>query len=163
MNYRGRLWLALGCLVFALAPCRLFGQVPTQSLSGIRTVHVVVDISGTNFGVTEDQMRTDIELKLRLAGMRVDQESKAVVSIGATVLETKGTAGRSLGGVAYIDISLIQSVMLYRDPTIVAGALTWTHGTLIAGPDETMREQIRNAVKDEVDIFLNAWLSANPK
>lgn len=128
-----------------------------MSLKGIRGVMVVVeDLSeGTlKLGLTKEAIRTDVELKLRLAGIRIlaANPGEPYLYINVNVLPS--------GAVANVSVALTQPVKLIRDPGIEVLADTWGHEILITHP--TTRE-IRSATKDLVDQFLNAWLSVNPK
>jgi hypothetical protein len=69
------------------------------------------------------------------------------------------------GGTLYAvncEVSLIQEVLLARDPSISYSAATWSTtavGTI--GKDRLPQE--RDSIKDLVDQFLNAYLAVNPK
>ena len=64
------------------------------------------------------------------------------------------------GRAACVEVMLNQSVRLQRDPAIRTSTPTWSDASLDVNPGA---EGIRNAIKDQVDKFLNAWLSVNPK
>ena len=64
------------------------------------------------------------------------------------------------GRAGNIDIELEQDAMLTRNGLVTASITTWSMGTLVANPTAA---GMRNAIRDLVDKFLNAWLSANPK
>ena len=125
-----------------------------QSLSGLTSLDVVVEdlpAGATKIGLTKDAIRTDVELKLRLAGMRVTTQFMEYLYIVVTVADDADGA--------YIKVELQQPVTLDRSPISTFGA-TWSEGTLITNPSA---QYIRTLIKDKVDKFLNAWLSVNPK
>jgi hypothetical protein len=139
----------------------------TENLKGIKAVTVVVETlkpAAVEAGLTEKQLQQDVELRLRLAGVKVVPETEIkrgvpwlYVSVGTYL--RKGSelfAFHSL-------VELQQNVLLMRDPTIVTAAGTWRTQSLgTVGPEE-FREFVRQSVRDKVDTFLNAYLSVNPK
>jgi hypothetical protein len=137
----------------------LFGaddEYSRRSLAGITAVDVLVESlppAAAKLGLTMEDIKTDVELKLRLAGMRVESASYAFIYVNVNVAEN--------GIAANIDIKLEQPVALVRNSSIVIpGGITWSIGTLVTNPTA---QGIRGFTKDLVDSFLNAWLSVNPK
>jgi hypothetical protein len=111
-------------------------------------------------------LQTDIELKLRLAGIKVDP----TVSPNLTVLLLIFNLDRDsaevvyLGRAAFVNLSLLQDVQLPRAPTIRTAAQTWNSGfSQLWGPPETFADRCRAIVRDLVDEFIDAYLSVNPK
>jgi hypothetical protein len=145
-------------ILLALAPLYpLPGATEDKSLVGLTAVEVLVEdlpMGAAKLGLTKEALQTDIELKLRLAGMRI------IAPIGAEVLYVAVNVA-SDGRAANIAIELDQSARLDRDPTIwVPSASTWSKDIIVTNPTA---QGIRNQIKDQVDVFLNAWLSVNPK
>lgn len=117
-------------------------------------------------GLTEGQIKTDTEIKLRAAGIRVIP----------TIEELRKEAGKPWLYIAVntsykptlrffsfsIDIKLQQQVRLERNPTVIISATTWATGSTGAVGENDV-QQIRGFVKDLVDKFINAYLTANPK
>jgi len=120
-------------------------------------MHVITEdpsSGGTKLGLTKEAIQTDVELKLRLAGMRIESTTPEFLYIDVNVARD--------GSAVSIDVELVQPVGLTRNPSIfIPGAITWSAGTL--GTNPTSAQFIRDAIKDQVDKFLNAWLSVNPK
>ncbi len=119
-----------------------------------------VDSEGARrIGITEEGIRTDVELKLRLAGVQVltaEERRKA----GAAILYVKMNMFEDTSS-ASVSLEILQDVFLYRDPSVaVPLAVTWGSDLIISRPT---RAGVREAIKDKVDKFLNAWLTANPK
>ncbi len=149
-------WITLLALAQS---CLLFGaddEYARRSLAGLAGVDVVIEglSSGADkLGLTKDAIQTDVELKLRLAGMQIVALSSVFLWISVTVTKS--------GNAADILVELDQPVRLVRDPTILTPTgCTWSKSTVGANPTA---EGIRNIIKDSVDSFLNAWLSENPK
>jgi hypothetical protein len=139
-----------------------------KSLAGISALSVMIG-SDTGFRpvqpyLTEAQLRTDVELRIRKAGI-------AVVASGGgpdhATLYVDVSAIRSTTGPSYCVFDL--SVMIQQTATVdrnnhKVDATTWGPkgylglDPLIEGAAETIRKQ----VGDFVDQFLNDYLTANP-
>jgi hypothetical protein len=128
------------------------------SLRGLESFDVVVeeipDLSGL-----EEQIKTDVELKLRLAGIKVDDgqiEPYLYVNVNAIEIERDFVFSISLG--------LVQEVTTDRFWSGLA--TTWDRGTVGFNFGSTRAEvktSLRESVKDLVDQFLNDYLTANPR
>ena len=131
-----------------------------KTLAGITAVKVLIEElsqGAAALGLTKESLRTDVELKLRLATLQVKEDAPTWVYVNVSVAVSPLTNDRA----ADILVEILQPVRLVRDSTIGPfHAMTWSKGTVIARPSAQM---IRTVVKDAVDTFLNAWLSVNPK
>jgi hypothetical protein len=158
--------LAMICLVtmFLIGVSSL--SVPAQgsrfTLEGITAVSVSVEKlpdSAKVIGLTADAIQTDVELKLRLAGMHVATEKEWLQLPGMPILYINvNLTNPALA--ASIDVMFKQNVRLERNDMTVANISTWDRGTLLGNPTA---QRIRDLIKDKVDVFLNDWLSVNPK
>ena len=113
-------------------------------------------------GFNQQTFQTDVELKLRLAGIKIltEQERMFTSGIPYLYLNVNPLHGQHGQIHAYtINLELNQWVWLGREPSIRAPATTWSVGSVGYGK----LSNVRNAVKDLVDQFINAWLSVNPK
>jgi hypothetical protein len=136
-----------------------------ETLRGVSAIRVVVgtlDPQAERDGLRQSTLQTDIELKLRQAGIPVvdtaGTEPFLNVVVHAVALE------RPSGLYAYtIHVQFFQVVVLRRDRNIPALGATWsgqlTTGTV--GADNL--SAVRSSVRDRVDEFVNAYLAANPK
>jgi hypothetical protein len=143
-----------------------------DSLRGLRGVVVLIWDLPSEIGreglLTKDQIQTDVELKLRTAGIRVLSLKEPTITgnpvfcvyVDVKYADIAGT-GKSVGFAFNIHCSLRQNVYLERDPTIKNWATTWERGA--SGIGSKNFGIIRNEIKDEVDIFINDFLSVNPK
>lgn len=109
--------------------------------------------------LSEQTIQTDVELKLRLAGLTVIriEESDKVAGSPYIYVNVNLTDDADAASVM---VDLNQDATLSRNSESVIGATTWQHGSLISHPT---REGIRGKIKDLVDEFLNDWLAVNPK
>ena len=150
--------LAMCCITMVVA--QLCHGADTEeerrTLAGVTAIHVVVEelpAGASNLGLTQKSIATDVELKLRLAGMRVVESSRVLLYVNANLMNNLRAA--------HVEIELVQPVTLVRDPTIMSVlGRTWSAGNLIVNPSAQF---IHDAIKDAVDKFLSAWLSVNAK
>jgi hypothetical protein len=134
-----------------------------KSLKGISGFYVSVeqlDQAVEKEGLTTNQIRTDIELRLGMAGIKVFTKEQASQTPGRPLLVVDLAIDSKQRIYPYaLDIGVRQMVRLERDPTVTAYATTWSVGS--AGI--TGLSGIKDTVRDLLDEFINAWLSVNPK
>jgi hypothetical protein len=134
------------------------------TLKGITAVYVVVEElrdSAKVLGLTKDAIRTDVELKLRLAGIRVVETTEEWAKLtGSPFLYVNVNVLDGSARVANVEVELDQDALLARNGEFASGVTTWSAGGVLVNPDV---QYIRDRIKDAVDKFLNAWLSVNPK
>jgi hypothetical protein len=137
-----------------------------KALVGLKGVYVWV--SGIKpeverLGLTKDQIRIDVELKLRKAGVRVLTKEERFETPGAPSLEVDFANALSPDNpivACSILVSLQEQVTLDRDFRTY-GAI-WQVGFVRPILKKNIRE-IRGDVGDLVDEFVNDYLAANPK
>jgi len=158
------------------AVCLVVGANTSQAddkLKGLGSVVVMVQLEDEckKIGLTESRCRTDIELRLRQAGIPVrqaDNGKNTNPSVGILYCYITVVALRrsddSLSGYAFrIDQDLYQNAKLVWNPSIHLGASTWERSALKAGPVRGTKGSIRETIRDMADEFCNAYLAANPK
>jgi hypothetical protein len=137
-----------------------------QLLVGLKGVNVLVE--GMNpqaerLGLTAAQIKTDIELRLRKAGVRVLTKEENMKTPGSPVLYVNVNAivGQNLPLVTYSShVALKEWVTLARGGETYGDI--WKNSVVgTVGIDKIT--QIRGGVGDLVDIFINDYLAANPK
>ena len=157
-------FLTLASRVLALDP-----GSPEARLAGITAIHVVVeDINrdAERDGLLRSTLQTDVELKLRLAGIHVVTEREWWDSTDSGTLYLRvGTLKHVESGLyAYdIDLHLKESARRVRKPTIILSAVTWNTPGMIGLVGVKNLSEVRQSVRDLVDRFINAYLAANPK
>ena len=137
-------------------------EISRKSLQGIRAVSVEVeDLSdgAKALGLSAETVRTDVELKLRLAGVRVVTADEVLQIPRMPTLYVDAEVS-SCSKAESISVALQQNVRLERNGQSAVGATTWDVGVIGLNLNA---EDIRDKIKDLVDQFLNAWLSVNPK
>ncbi len=141
------------------------------TLRGLEGVDVVVeDIrnDAERDGLTKDAVQTDVELRLRQAGIRVLTREERLNTPGQPWLYVKVfTVTRSGGLCAYnsIDVEFWQSVRLDRDSSLFWGAdqKKWSTPRIVGTAEGGNLRDVRETLRDKVDQFINAYLSVNPK
>jgi len=151
---------------FVLLPARCApgdNERTRNSLRGLAGAEVLIEglsADAKQDGLNEQDIQTDVELTLRLAGIKVLTRRESITTPGIPCLYVNvGLLSRGGTYTSSIEVSLEQEALLERDPTIRTTVATWSVGSIgIVG-----KTQIRGAIKDEIDKFLNAYLSVNPK
>jgi hypothetical protein len=160
---------AIATLLVASQSTASDADVYVKSLAGIPSIYVqVADVTGdlANAGLTTATLQTDVELRLRSAGIRVlsTSEYQALPGNFYLSLEVIGlrarTGGEGIGYMAAVVLTFVQDIHLDRRPGLSLPGGTWTYCGLAAG---ATTEVIRNQVRDQADLFANAYLTANPK
>ena len=153
--------------VFLVLAAVLFGNSAglraseADSLRGIGSMDVVVVQSAHGISsLTDKAIQTDVELKLRMAGIKVDSSAIPVLSVTVNWLAPE-VAGLHIG------YSYVVSVQFHQLVTAKTGwqgsACTWESASIGVSPSEDAGRRIRQVVKENVDEFLNDYLSVNPR
>jgi len=162
--------------IVAMLPCYSTAaeDLPERTLKGIRSVEVLVDSlkeSSPTRIVLPGTIQTDVELRLRQFGLRVVSSDKMSADSGFPNLrvrlnvldQTMGLEGTLVGYFFVVKVEVFQWVTLVRPPRSLARALTWTSRGVYGYVGTEKADSIQDAVRGEVDQFLNAYLAANPK
>jgi len=135
------------------------------TLAGLAGVQVVVEslpLAATRYGLDRATLRTDIELRLRMAGLRVVESDSASSSFLYVAVNLQDS---DVGIAAYsLSVAFYQFVRLYRLPqsALPVMAITWSvHGVGTARIQSV--PGIRDYARDYVDRFINAYLAVNPR
>ncbi|MEE2822376.1 MAG: hypothetical protein VYA53_05285 [Acidobacteriota bacterium] len=145
-----------------------------ESLQGIESLRVLVEPDTRDahkIGLTELQIKTDVELQLQQANITVvdgtpgEVPTLYVLYVNLTVLSLENIIPDDTdpGVTVSIEIELRQPATLVRDPSIVTfSAITWTQSLLGISSLEMAHTAIREQIRNQVDIFLNDYRTANP-
>jgi hypothetical protein len=145
-------------------------EATRKSLAGLTGVWVVVEPFAPEAelqGLTITAVRTDAELKLRKAGIRVLTEEAFNKSSSMPFLELAAAISTESSDRWEVSkfVNLRQNAVLERDRSIVAfGAVTWSveQVNAVVRPSIIARF-VRDGFNDMVDQFVNAYLAMNPK
>jgi len=163
--------LAALALLFPTVASSLVGQ-GEETLAGLKGVSVYVERIKDEVqrdGLEEGQILTDVEVRLRQAGVPVLTKQQSFDSAGSSILDidvhaVKATAEGVAGFYAYhVHIELSQEVRLVRKSSLKVHATTWSAGSTVGVVAADRLRSGRDIVRDQTDRFINAYLAANPK
>jgi hypothetical protein len=132
-------------------------------LSGLAEFDVVVenlspDLAGM---LTRDTLVTDVELRLRQAGIRLNSDAREYLYVHVSAVP--GT--KLASGLFAFDITMrfMQPVYLARNRQWTMASTWHSKGQMRIVGRDNFSEYVRGTVRDEVDQFIKVYLAANPK
>ena len=144
-------------------------KLRAESLRYLKSMGLVIRDLNSDIkidGLNKECIQTDVESKLRSAGIKILSIQEWLNKLGSPHLgvwvnSSKKDESRSL--YAYtIEVSLSQTVYAARNKEIVFMAETWSVEDVGFVEEENVNS-IRDSVKDLVDKFINDYLSVNLK
>ena len=161
LSHHRRLVVGISLL---LLPVSAWGQgsaAQGATLRGVNIVEVVIeaiDPVAEQDGLTRSQLQTDVEERLRRAGITVGPTLTGHLYVNVDTV--KGEHGQAY---AYnVSVQYVQQVVLPRDPKAPIFAPTWDTGGVGLISTNRLRE-VRQDVANYVDQFIKAHLEQNPK
>jgi len=161
LSHHRRLVVGISLL---LLPVSAWGQgsaAQGATLRGVNIVEVVIeaiDPVAEQDGLTRSQLQTDVEERLRRAGITVGPTLTGHLYVNVDTV--KGDHGQAY---AYnVSVQYVQQVALPRDPKAPIFAPTWDTGGVGMIAAARLRE-VRQDVANYVDQFIKAYLEQNPK
>ena len=141
-----------------------------ESLRGMKRFAIKIEILPLEIekeGFNVNTIKTDVELKLRLAGIKIITEKEHYSAPWAPWLGVHVQLIK-LNQRAYvysISVTFHQLVNLILTNKRINNVITWESGYIGYTPESAYDafQKIRGSVKDLVDTFINAYLSVNPK
>jgi hypothetical protein len=159
--------LFLSHISFSIAYTQLSDAISNASLSGLSMFQVLVGELNPEVqkdGLRSEQLRTDVELKLRIAGLRIIPNLIWVDTLGAAQLyiEVNTLKSKTIQYVYWIKINVIQKVSLIRKTSGETLANTWSIPVMGVVGSNNIVGTIREEIGKGIDKFINSYLSANP-
>lgn len=158
------LTLALQSPLFAIN-----GKSNRATLRGLSGVGVLIEQLAPEVekeGLIKNQLQIEVELKLKMAGIKVLTKEECLKTPGEPYLYVNvnvNTAKTESDIYPYsIDVLLMQKVSLLRDPKQTTYAVTWSTGG-VGSIEKSILSQLRGSVEEMVDLFIKTYLSENPK
>lgn len=156
-------------LFFSYNSFDAFAQSPrARALEGLTEIWVVVENILPDFkeDLDTDQIKNDIELKLRMAGIKAGSlsELKEGIKSGMLLINLTLMGGsRTASGLIFFNIrlELFQDAIISSNQQKMA-VTTWKRSKL-GTVGRSNISILRNIIKDELDFFINDYLSINPK
>ena len=137
------------------------------SLKDIKKLSVVVQIEKPvsddfkKVGLTEERIRTGIELKLREAKIDVVYIENLPSDIPILHVEVNGSIKEGKTFSFLIEVELWQKSFLKRDPKIEVMAATWSAGVFGLGSALNIANDIMGWINGTMDAFVKAYSSVN--
>jgi hypothetical protein len=140
------------------------------TLKGIKSVCVVVE--GTDQAhskLSKEQLQTDIESKLKQAGISIDKSGTTCLYLNVRALQAIGRQAirRKEKPIPLyaIDVRLefLQTVALTRDPAAKTYAPTWSTANMATVASDDLGKTALEITKSLVDQFVTAYKSVNPQ
>ncbi len=137
-----------------------------KGLRGLKGVYVSMknlSPDAIEFGITKDQIQTDVELRLRLAGIKVLTKEEMIKTLGEPCFYWEIIAKKTYleRFIFTIMIYLYQDVIVKQN-LLEGQGITWLNLQVISAGKKDLH-YVRNCVKDMVGEFVNDYLAANPK
>ncbi len=147
------------------------------SLQGMEGLYILIDGQFESLirkGITKEQLKTDVELQLRKAGIKVLTEQESVALPGTPYLSVTFQVSEGICKVSHTDsslkfyaigmlIQLHQEVRLDRNPKIKINGVTWKAATTSWFTAKEMKNGTREHLKNGIDLFANEYLAVNSK
>jgi hypothetical protein len=160
---KNALW-ALGLILAAVSP--LISSEPEQkSLAGISGVNLIVGTladDALEAGLSAEQLKADVEEKLRLAQIEVDPKYRPYVYVSINSAFPKSASGEAMGYIAMVKVELNQEVYVL-DNSHRMYAPTWKSSVLIWGSRGGFQDDVRKRIRGLIDLFVKDFLAANTK
>ena len=156
--------ITLICLDLSMAQTR---DQQRDSLQGLQGVEVVIEglrPDAETDGLSQEAIRTAVELILRSRGIRVLTRSESLRTPSAPYLYVKvSTYNHSSDLYAYaVTVEVMQKVSLAQRPQQTVSAATWEKGGVGTTGHSNIRMVI-DSVESKVKEFANDFLAANPR
>jgi hypothetical protein len=152
---------ALGMAVFLPSTAAYAATPDDDTLKGIASVKVFVegvDPADKPRGLTRAQLQTDVESRLRNAGITVSADATEYLYVNVNTLRSRRTVTSFS-----VVVMVRQSAYLVRDASItVPAAITWWKGTDGIIVTDNL-SGVRDAAGDLVDQFISAYRKQNLK
>ena len=164
-NVAKRLFILLSLVVIASASD---DKTDRATLKGIKSMCVVVEVADqTHSKLNKEELQTEIEGKLKQAGIAVDKNGTTCLYLNARVLQALGRQAirRKEKPIPLYAVDLrlefLQTVALTRDPTIKTYAPTWSTANMATVASDDLNKAALEITTSLVDQFITSYKSVN--
>ncbi len=145
----------------------VYTSKPLTGLKGVWVCISDIDPDAQKEGVDSNQIKIEVELRLRKAGILVFEErySEGNDSMAELYVDVN-TLRKDTGNYAIaINLKLKEMVSLlrYAQTTYLASGTTWTTGRFGGVDKDRLVNVLGTTINEEVDTFANDYLAQNPK
>jgi len=140
-----------------------------STLRNLKDFGVIVEqtyVDGRGNENTSSSLQTEIELKLRMAGIKILSREELKDERDTPVLTAKYTVVSDWGryfDFYNVEIELRQLVSLFRDKKIISPAITWSSMRRGSPKYGKGKDEAKRALFELIDEFINSFLAENPK
>ncbi|HTT66463.1 MAG TPA: hypothetical protein VMF70_00405 [Gemmatimonadales bacterium] len=156
--------VALTCGISAAGHAQ--GARNIASLAGVDGIEIVVEEMNPAqeaLGLSERAIRSDVEVQLRRAAVHVVSQVPQCGVLPCLYVHVTTTTGTGTTA-SFVHVGLQQLVSLSRDTSLAISVETWRAlGRIGLAPSSQTADRVRDAVRNEVDQFITAYLDANPR
>jgi len=148
-----------------VASTATFTNKPLAGLKGVLVVIESINNDAKKDGLDPDQIKVEIELRLRKAGIRVFDKSTDSGNDSLAILDIAVDNLKEDDGlyVYSLSLSLIELVHLIRSENCSASATTWSTTHFGTVGTDNMATYLRQIMDNQTDRFANDYLAQNPK
>lgn len=144
------------------------GGCTNKPLTGLKGVWVCIeDIKpdAKKDGLDPDQLKVEVELRLRKAGITVFDKISSEGNDSAAIFDINVNTSKRENGMYVYSISsdLLELTHLLRPTATGAQATTWSTGSFGTVGATNMATSLRQDMDDDTDKFANDYLAQNPK
>ena len=141
-----------------------------ETLRDIKSISVFLGVLNPDVekaGLSEDTIQKDVELQLRMAGIKVVPVyfpmSGSVLLVNPDIIEYAQISKLLKSKFFFVTIRLqiIQGVSLLRNSTMSFSATTWETDYHFTVGEEKLEKSVKDSLKNLVDKFLNDYLAVN--
>jgi hypothetical protein len=140
------------------------------TLKGIKSMCVVVEVADqAHTKLSKEELQTEIEGKLKQAGVTVDKNATSCLYLNVRVLQALGRQAirRKEKPIPLYAVDLrlefLQTVALTRDPTVKTYAPTWSTANMATVAADDVGKTALEITTSLVDQFVTAYKSVNPQ
>jgi hypothetical protein len=134
---------------------------PLRGLSAVVVIVTARDDDSKSW-IDTAQLQTDVELKLRGAGLKVTSTAQSHLALLVIDADWLAYTEGEESGLYSISIAVHEDAILERDPSIKLLAKTWIRQKNQDGPSGEF-ETLRAMLSDLADILIDDYFSANPQ
>jgi len=165
--------LALGVFLFrSVFADAVENRIPFHGLKAVAVFVEDIDQEAIKDGLSKEQIKSDVELRLREAGIKVVPVEKSLNFSTPSYLYIIVNTVKFSSGLEYVygtSVQLKQVVVIEREkpvkpPKAYLWATTWEKSDGVGiTPVEDLVGNVREQINDKVDAFINDYLAENPK
>ena len=156
-------WIVLAMSAAMLcAGQRAFAEdQPKPSLQELKSVKLSISVSNAlvSGGAPGKRLRTQMELRLRNAGLQVDNSlAYPVLYLEITGLQVSGTTNYA----SYVSLQLSDAARVARNGEDVMATI-WGPNQYVLYTVNNLESELFNNAIERTDEFINNWLQVNPR